>query len=91
MCTYIVVRTQIYLKEAESDALDREARRTGRTRSQLIREAVASAYLGERSPADLEAVLLATAGVWRGRKASGSECVERLRRGRRLKEAAARR
>jgi predicted transcriptional regulator len=87
MYMYIVKRTQIYLKQAESTALDREARRTGRTRSQLIREAIAAVYLGERGAGDLEAALLETAGGWKRRTATGMKYVERLRRGRRLKAA----
>ncbi len=84
MYTYIVVRTQIYLQQAESSALDREARRTGRTRSQLIRDAIAKVYLGESGAGDLEAALLETAGVWKRRTVSGQKYVERLRRARRL-------
>ena len=87
MYIYIMTRTQIYLKEAESNALDREARRTGRTRSQLIREAISAAYLGERGAGDLETTLLETAGGWKRRATTGRKYVERLRRGRRLEAA----
>lgn len=91
MYTYIMKRTQIYLQTAESDALDREARRTGRTRSQLIRAAVAAVYLGERQSSDLEKVLHETAGTWKGRTRGGQQYVERLRGGGRLKAATTRR
>ena len=88
MYIYIVKRTQIYLEQTESDALDREARRTGSTRSQLIRAAIAATYLGERAALDVETALLETAGVWKRRAESGRRYVERLRRGRRLKALA---
>ena len=53
MYTYIVERTQIYLSREQADALDREAKRTGTTRSHLIREAIAEKYDTRR---DLDAV-----------------------------------
>ena len=40
MYTYIVDRTQIYLTPEESAALERESIATGKTKSQLIREAI---------------------------------------------------
>jgi predicted DNA-binding protein len=82
MYTYIVQRTQIYLSEEETDALDREAARTGRTRSQLIREAIDRVYLGRDDVADAERLLMETAGAWSGRRLSGEDYVERLRGGR---------
>jgi predicted transcriptional regulator len=83
MYTYIVMRrTQIYLEDEESTALDEEARRTGRTRSQLIREAIRAHVLGAGLQRDLAAVLRATAGAWRGRRQTGAQAVARLRRGR---------
>ena len=48
MYTYIVQRTQIYLSDLDAKALDRMARRTGRTRSQLIREAIEATILEVR-------------------------------------------
>jgi predicted DNA-binding protein len=82
MYTYIVQRTQIYLSEEETDALDREAARTGRTRSQLIRDAIDRVYLGRDDVEDAERVLEETAGSWSGRRVSGRDYVERLRSGR---------
>lgn len=82
MYTYIVQRTQIYLSEEETDALDREAARTGRTRSQLIRDAIDRVYLGRDDVEDAERVLEETAGAWSGRRVSGRDYVERLRSGR---------
>ncbi len=83
MYTYIMQRTQIYLSERETEALDRLARQTGRTRSQLIREAIDAQYV-TRGPADkteLKRALLASAGAWKGRRPSGKAWVERMRRG----------
>jgi hypothetical protein len=78
-------RTQVYLTDLETEALDRESKKTGRTRSQLIREAIGGTYLNQRDAGDLEAVLVETAGAWKGAsRASGRDYVERLRRGRRL-------
>lgn len=81
MYTYIVQRTQIYLTEAEARVLDRRAKTTGRTRSQLIREAIEAHY---RTDVGREAVLDAlreTAGAWQDHEA-GAVAVERLRDGR---------
>ena len=80
--TYIMQRTQIYLGEVEARILDRLARRTGRTRSQLIREAIEAAYVDARSPQAIEAALVETAGSWRRSGSSGAAWVERRRRGR---------
>src|SRR5439155_1195226 len=84
MYTYIVQRTQIYLSEDETRALDREVQATGKTRSRLIREAISDRY-GARS--DAQAIVTAleeTAGAWRGRRETGADTVDRLRSGRRL-------
>jgi metal-responsive CopG/Arc/MetJ family transcriptional regulator len=82
MYTYIMQRTQIYLTKRESEALDRAARETGRTRSQLIREAVEARYLTPRDQAGLLDALEGTAGLWADRAESGEEYVERVRAGR---------
>ncbi|MBI2895622.1 MAG: ribbon-helix-helix protein, CopG family [Deltaproteobacteria bacterium] len=75
-------RTQIYLSRRASEVLAREARRTGRTKSQLIREAIEAVYFGAGRPDDVEKALLASAGAWKGRRLGGAEYVERLRSGR---------
>ncbi len=78
---YIVQRTQIYLTPREAAALDAAARRTGHSRSHLIREAIETVYLGE---ADVSAQLDAlerSAGVWADRVDDGEATVERLRPG----------
>ena len=81
MYTYIMQRTQIYLSSNETQALDRLAKRTGRTRSQLIREAITAQYLtGPGLDRDaLRRAMLASAGAWAGRRPSGEAFVERLR------------
>lgn len=45
--TYIMKRTQIYLDEGQDRALAKRARAAGRTKSELIREAIGE-YLDER-------------------------------------------
>jgi predicted transcriptional regulator len=74
-------RTQIYLSERESAALDRAAKATGLTRSHLIREAIAAKYLTRPDLAEIERALNTTAGTW-GEGESGAAAVERLRAGR---------
>jgi predicted DNA-binding protein len=84
MYTYIVERTQIYLSKAQAGALDREARRTGVTRSHLIREAIDRTYLATPANEELLAALEATAGAWHGRAEDGEAYVERIRADSRL-------
>jgi metal-responsive CopG/Arc/MetJ family transcriptional regulator len=83
---YIMERTQIYLSRAQAAALDREARRTGTTRSHLIREAIEARYGADRDPERIERALGATAGLWKDRAETGEAYVERLRTGQRLRE-----
>jgi hypothetical protein len=87
MYTYIVERTQIYLSREQADALDREARRRGTTRSHLIREAIDEAYVVDPDRQRLLAGLRASAGAWRNRPETGEEYVERLRSSERLARA----
>ena len=82
MYIYIVERTQIYLTARETSALDAAARRTGHTRSHLIREAIGAVYLGEVEDEERVRALEQTAGVWGDRSETGAEVVERLRSGR---------
>lgn len=86
MYTYIVERTQIYLTRDQAAALDREARRTGTTRSHLIREAIAERYGAGRDRDRIEQALRRTAGLWRDRSETGEAYVDRLRTGRRLRD-----
>ena len=87
MYTYIMERTQIYLSKAQATALDREARRTGTTRSHLIREAIDARYGEPRDRDQVRRALQATAGLWKDRAGTGEAYVERLRSGRRLRDA----
>ena len=73
---------QIYLSERETAALDRAAKATSRTRSHLIREAIAERYLRRPHVDDLERALRETAGAWANRDEAGAEVVNRLRSGR---------
>lgn len=81
MYIYIVERTQIYLTKRETVALARAAKATGRTRSQLIREAIEASYLPQSSPDSL-AALEETAGLWSDLSDTGEAYVERVRGGR---------
>ncbi len=86
MYTYILERTQIYLSKEQAAALDREAKRTGTTRSHLIREAIEARYRAPKDREEIERALRATAGLWRDRTETGEAYVERLRTGRRMRE-----
>lgn len=83
MYIYIMNRTQIYLTEEEEKVLSDRAKKTGRSKSDLIREAIDAKYLNKRG--DLMAFLSVienTSGAWKRRRESGAEYVERLRYGR---------
>jgi predicted DNA-binding protein len=86
MYTYIVERTQIYLSREQAAALDREAKRTGTTRSYLIREAIDRTYLATPDRERVLAALNASAGAWKGRRDDGEAYVEKLRTGRRWQD-----
>lgn len=74
----VVGRTQIYLGSDELELLDRVARATGASRSELIRRAVRSTF-GQPTNADKLLALDASAGSWRGRTFTGSEYVDSVR------------
>ena len=84
MYTYIVQRTQIYLSDDETRVLDREVKDTGKTRSRLIREAIAEQYGTRSDPQRIARALEETAGAWGDRRETGARAVDRLRSGRRL-------
>ncbi len=71
-------RTQVYLGGEELELLDRVARATGASRSELIRRAVQSTY-GEKSAVEKLRALEASAGSWRGRRFNGAEYVDAIR------------
>ena len=71
-------RTQVYLGSDELELLDRAARLTGASRSELIRRAVRSTF-GERTKADKLEALEASAASWRGRRFTGTEYVDAIR------------
>jgi metal-responsive CopG/Arc/MetJ family transcriptional regulator len=61
-----VVRTQIYLTEAERSGLDNMSAATGKKQSELIREAL-DRYLELAAESRRSAILDETAGLWRDR------------------------
>ncbi len=73
-------RTQIYLGEEELTLLDRAARETGASRSELIRRAVRATFGGQAAEERLRA-LRASAGSWSGRSGDGAAYVEEIRSG----------
>lgn len=83
MYIYIMHRTQIYLTDEEERALSDQAKVTGRSKSDLIREAIDARYL--KATADTVTVLKVlddTSGAWKGRRETGAEYVKKLRSGR---------
>jgi predicted DNA-binding protein len=81
MYTYIVDRTQIYLTPEESSALERASIKTGKTKSQLIREAIDEKYRVRPSFEEFLAVLNAAAGIWASPE--GDAAVKAIHAGRR--------
>jgi predicted DNA-binding protein len=81
MYTYIVDRTQIYLTPDESSALERASIATGKTKSQLIREAIDEKYGAEPSLEEFMAALNAAAGIWANPE--GEAAVKAIHAGRR--------
>ncbi len=73
-----MTRTQIYLGTDELELLDRVARLTGASRSELVRRAVRSTF-GQPTKADKLQALEASAGSWRRRRFTGSEFVDSIR------------
>lgn len=74
----VVGRTQVYLGDDELELLDRVARATGASRSELIRRAVRSTF-GEKTKAERLRALEASAGSWSGRRLTGADYVDALR------------
>jgi ribbon-helix-helix CopG family protein len=76
--TYTMGRTQIYLGSDELELLDRVARATGASRSELVRRAVRSTF-GQPTKADKLVALQASAGSWRDRDFTGSQYIDSVR------------
>ncbi len=79
-----MVRTQISLTEEGRALLDREALKTGRSISALIRDAVQLQYGETTSLAANLAALSEAAGSWADHEQDGESWVEELRPGHRL-------
>lgn len=77
MYSDVVVRTQIYLDSEEIELLDRAARATGASRSELIRRAVRGTF-GQTTKVDKLRALERSAGSWEDR-ISGSDYVDAIR------------
>jgi predicted DNA-binding protein len=89
MYTYIVDRTQIYLTADESAALERASIETGKTKSQLIREAIDATYHVRPSLEEFMAALSAVAGIWDDPE--GEAAVKAIHAGRRAEARQTRR
>jgi Arc/MetJ-type ribon-helix-helix transcriptional regulator len=74
----VMDRTQIYLSESETELLDRAAKATGASRSELIRRAIRAVY-GERALEERLAGLRLSAGSWQGRDFTGATYVDAIR------------
>ena len=62
-----MVRTQIYLTQAEQKALSELSRATGRSKSELIREAIDQMVARQR-PVDRLSLLRRGRGIWEHRE-----------------------
>ena len=85
--TYIVMRrTQIYLDDQQRRKLDRVAKRTHRTVSDLIREAIDARYTATPKADFIEGLRAGVFAAWKQRADLGptDRYVRRLRRGSRV-------
>jgi hypothetical protein len=73
-----VERTQIYLSAGDIEVLDREAGRTGASRSELIRRAIQAQY-GRAEASSKQAALERSAGTWKRLRPSGAEYTTAIR------------
>ena len=74
----VVQRTQIYLDVVEQRLLDEAAKRTGASRSELIRRAIRTQYQ-QSAPVSRLAALRASAGAWSDRPGTGADYVDARR------------
>lgn len=84
---YIMMRrTQIYLDDRQRRKLDRVAKRTRRTVSELIREAIDARYAATPKEDFLDALRTGAFGVWKERADLGptDSYVRQVRRGKRI-------
>ena len=72
-----MLRTQVYLTEAQDQGLKRLAKTTGRSQSRLIRDAI-DQLIESQPKDDWKASLLAAAGAWK----DNDEAEEIIRSGR---------
>ena len=81
-----MLRTQIYLTEAQGRLLKSRSRATGCTVSELIRAAIDDTYSRRHVQSTEERVRVArrAAGAWDSFPESGAEYVQRVRGSRRL-------
>jgi len=61
-----MIRTQIYLTKSEQQALRALSRRTGRSESELLREAV-DRFVSQAGQIDRLSLLKQARGIWQGR------------------------
>jgi len=84
---YIMMRrTQIYLDDRQRRKLDRVAKRTRRTVSELIREAIDARYAATPKEEFLDGLRAGLFGVWKKRRDLGptDRYVRQLRHGNRV-------
>jgi len=74
----VMARTQVYLRDEEIELLDRVARATGASRSELIRRAIHSTF-GQKTTEEKLRGLESSAASWRGRTFTGAEYVDAIR------------
>ena len=61
-----MIRTQIYLSPGQQKALKALAAKTGRTQSELIRDAI-DRFVGQRKASERGSVVKRSAGLWKDR------------------------
>ncbi len=69
-------RTQIYLEEEQIRQLDELAKRQGKRRSSLVRQAVSAFLIDAANNQDWKTVYRRSAGLWKNRDNIESEMVD---------------